>query len=198
MIDEREPLRGLTLVLDAGHPPGGTIGPTGLREAEITLDVAGRTAELLKARGARVILSRTGSRPVSLAERVTIATRADAHAVVSIHLESDLGVGDPYRANGSHTYYLHPFAAPLADSLRLTIARSLRVPAKRTNRRDLALTRPMWFPAVLCEGTMLVIPEEEAKLRTPQYRQAYATGIALGIENHFRAIGIRQSVVLNE
>ena len=40
VIDAGDPLRGRLIAVDPGHPPGGAIGPTGLREAEANLGVA--------------------------------------------------------------------------------------------------------------------------------------------------------------
>ena len=39
-IDAGDPLRGRLIAVDPGHPPGGAMGPTGLREAEANLGVA--------------------------------------------------------------------------------------------------------------------------------------------------------------
>ncbi len=41
-IDARDPLRGLRIAVDAGHPPGGAIGPTRLTEAEANLAISKR------------------------------------------------------------------------------------------------------------------------------------------------------------
>jgi N-acetylmuramoyl-L-alanine amidase len=48
-------------------------------------------------------------------------------------------------------------------------------------REDLAVLRPTWYPAVLVEGTALVVPEREALLRTQQGIDAYADGIVAGL-----------------
>ncbi|HEX2093296.1 MAG TPA: hypothetical protein VHG28_12890, partial [Longimicrobiaceae bacterium] len=56
-IDPAQPLRGIRIVVDPGHPPAGTTGPTGMREAESTLAIALPLAELLRARGAEVHLT---------------------------------------------------------------------------------------------------------------------------------------------
>ena len=44
------------------------------------------------------------------------------------------------------------------------------------------------MPAVLCEGAFIMMPEQEAALRTPQFQQAYARGIADGLESYFRSL----------
>jgi N-acetylmuramoyl-L-alanine amidase len=42
---------------------------------------------------------------------------------------------------------------------------------------------------VLCEGAFLMLPEQEAAMRTPEYQERYALGIADGLESYFRALG---------
>jgi N-acetylmuramoyl-L-alanine amidase len=54
---------------------------------------------------------------------------------------------------------------------------------------NLALARPTWMPSVLCEGAFLMIPEQEAAMRTPEYQEAYARGIVEGLEAFFRGLG---------
>jgi len=41
---------------------------------------------------------------------------------------------------------------------------------------------------VLCEGAFIMMPDQEAALRTPEFQTAYATGIADGLENYFRSL----------
>jgi N-acetylmuramoyl-L-alanine amidase len=188
-VHPTHPLRGRVIALDAGHPPGGTVGPTGLHESNVTLDVARRAAALIRERGGAVVLTRSDERPVSLGKRVEAGEAANADALVSIHLDARIDSRDLYADNGSRAFYLRAQAWPLADALQRAVSRTLRLPPKGVFRQDLALTTPTWMPAVLCEGTMLVLPEEEAKLRTPGYRQEYARGIADGVENYFRTLG---------
>ena len=58
-IDPTSPLRGLTIAVNAGHPPAGSTGPTGLYEAVPTLAISERLKTILEARGARVVMTRT-------------------------------------------------------------------------------------------------------------------------------------------
>jgi N-acetylmuramoyl-L-alanine amidase len=51
---------------------------------------------------------------------------------------------------------------------------------------NLAVLRPTWMPSVLCEGAFLIIPEQEAAMRTPEFQDAYARGVAEGLEEYFR------------
>jgi N-acetylmuramoyl-L-alanine amidase len=50
------------------------------------------------------------------------------------------------------------------------------------SRGNLALTRPTWMPAVLTEGLFIMMPEQEAVLRTAEGQQLYALAVVEGIE----------------
>ena len=116
-IDAGRPLHGLTIVVDPGHPPIGATGPTGLWEPQATLWVGERLATMLRARGATVVMTRTTMDPVALGDRPTIARRANAHLLVSIHLNALPDGINPFRAQGTGTYFFHPQAEPLPSAL---------------------------------------------------------------------------------
>jgi N-acetylmuramoyl-L-alanine amidase len=67
------PLEGLTITVDPGHPPGGAIGPTALTEAAGVLPVAEKLRQMLEARGAKVVVTRTTMAAVDLHLRSVIA-----------------------------------------------------------------------------------------------------------------------------
>ncbi|HEX5581581.1 MAG TPA: N-acetylmuramoyl-L-alanine amidase, partial [Gemmatimonadaceae bacterium] len=188
-VDPRVPLRGLRIAVDAGHPPVGATGPTGLYEAEATLAVSRVLREELERRGATVVMTRTTMDPVALGDRPIIARRADAHALVSIHLNAFPDGVNPYVNNGTSTYYFQPQSAPLARAVQEGMVRRMGLRDLGTFYGNLALVRPTWMPSVLAEGAFLMIPEQEAAMRTPEYQRAYALGVADGLEAFFRALG---------
>jgi len=53
---------------------------------------------------------------------------------------------------------------------------------------NLALVRATWMPAVLCEGAFLMIPEQEAALRTPEFQERYARGVVDGLAEYFAGL----------
>lgn len=80
------PLR--TIVLDAGHGghDSGAVGPGGLMEKELVLDVTKRVARLLGERlGVKVLLSRDSDQFIPLRDRTSFANRERADLFVSIH-----------------------------------------------------------------------------------------------------------------
>jgi N-acetylmuramoyl-L-alanine amidase len=94
------------IVIDPGHGghDTGTIGPHGLEEKDLVLDVALRLGKLLEQRlGADVVYTRQDDTFVPLEERTAIANQAQADLFVSVHANSS---HDP-DARGVETYYLN-------------------------------------------------------------------------------------------
>jgi N-acetylmuramoyl-L-alanine amidase len=94
------------IVIDPGHGghDTGTIGPNGLEEKELVLDVAKRLGKLLQARmGADVVYTRQDDTFIPLETRTAIANQERADLFVSVHANSS---HDP-DARGVETYYLN-------------------------------------------------------------------------------------------
>ncbi|MFZ0663434.1 MAG: N-acetylmuramoyl-L-alanine amidase [Acidobacteriaceae bacterium] len=94
------------IVVDAGHGghDSGTLGPGGIEEKNVVLDVALRLGALLKQRlGADVIYTRDTDTFVPLETRTEIANKANADLFISIHANSS---SDP-TVRGVETYYLN-------------------------------------------------------------------------------------------
>jgi N-acetylmuramoyl-L-alanine amidase len=188
-VDRTRPLAGLTIAVDAGHPPAGATGPTGLYEAVATLAISQRLRTALEQRGATVVMTRDGPSALGLSERPLAARRANAHAFVSIHLNALPDGVNPFNAHGTGTYYFTAHSIELARHVQRGMMAHLGLRDLGITYANLAVVRPTWMPAVLCEGAFLMIPEQEAALRTAEYQEAYALGVADGLEGFFRAAG---------
>jgi N-acetylmuramoyl-L-alanine amidase len=191
-VDARRPLAGRVIAVDAGHPPIGTTGPTGLYEGDAVLAVAQHLRTILESRGATVVMTRTTPDPVALGDRPITARRADAEAFVSIHLNAYPDGVNPLRArNGTNTYFFFDHAEPLARAVQRGLVHQIGLPDMGINYDNLAVARQSWMPAILCEGAFLIIPEQEAALRDEGFQTRYATGIADGLEEYFRSLAVR-------
>ena len=188
-IDPVAPLRGLTIAVNAGHPPAGSTGPTGLYEAVPTLEISRRLEAILRARGARVVMTRTTSEPLALAIRPVLARRAGAHAFVSIHLNALPDGVNPFTAHGTGSYYFHPSSERLARAVQRGMVRRMGLRDLGIYYDNLSDLRHPWMPSVLCEGAFIMIPEQEAAVRTAEFQERYALGVADGLEAYFRALG---------
>ena len=95
------------IVIDAGHGghDTGTIGPNGLMEKDLCLDVALRLGKMIEEGlpGAEVIYTRSDDTFIPLEERTAIANREKADLFVSIHANSS----PDSSARGVETYYLN-------------------------------------------------------------------------------------------
>ena len=101
------------IVIDAGHGghDTGTIGPNGLLEKDVVLDVAKRLGRLLESRlGAEVIYTRRDDTFIPLETRTAIANRERADLFISIHANSSRDSD----ARGVETYYLNFTSSPEA------------------------------------------------------------------------------------
>ncbi|MFZ0298258.1 MAG: N-acetylmuramoyl-L-alanine amidase [Candidatus Sulfotelmatobacter sp.] len=101
------------IVIDPGHGghDTGTIGPNGLEEKDLVLDVGRRLGKLLETRlGAEVVYTRKDDTFIPLETRTAIANQARADLFVSIHANSS---HDP-DARGVETYYLNFTSSPEA------------------------------------------------------------------------------------
>lgn len=93
------------IVVDAGHGghDPGAIGPTRVREKDVTLAIARRLAARLKAGGFEVVMTRSDDRFVPLEERTAIANTKRGDLFISIHANAH-----PRRAMaGTETWILN-------------------------------------------------------------------------------------------
>jgi N-acetylmuramoyl-L-alanine amidase len=99
------------IVIDPGHGghDTGTIGPKGLQEKDLVLDVSRRLGKLLTTRlGSEVIYTRRDDTFIPLETRTAIANQEGADLFVSVHANSS---HDP-DARGVETYYLNFTSSP--------------------------------------------------------------------------------------
>ncbi len=181
VIESKQPLAGRVIAIDAGHPPLGARGPTGLWEPEITLEIARKTARLLEQYGVSVILTRQTDEPVALMERPKLAEDAGAELLVSIHANALPDGVNPFESNGTSVYYFYPRSAPLARELNRALVRQFGYGDLGMGRGNLALARTTWMPAVLAEGLFMMIPEQETVLASEEGQWRYARGIVEGV-----------------
>jgi N-acetylmuramoyl-L-alanine amidase len=186
---------GKTIVLDPGHAsiqPGGwadpgAVGPSNLYEKDVVLDIAQKVRSLLQAKGANVLMTRTGNTTLTLGGRADVANKNGADIFVSIHTNANTS-----RAiNGTSTYFYggvsgqYEARQKLAKSIQQELVKS----AQRRNigvlQASFAVLRYTKVPSVLVETAFISNYEEEKLLADPEFRQKLAQGIAQGIENYF-------------
>ena len=208
------------VIIDAGHggQDSGAIRD-GVLEKDLTLDVALRLDQLLRARGLTTKLTRPSDSYVSLADRAAAANRDRDCLFVSIHFDE----GGRAAATGVNTYYAArqaqrapalpswlPFVQPVSDQPVNLESQSLaglvqEALVKRTGAVDRGTRSEQFYvianvhhPAVLVEGGFLTNNEDMAKLRTEEYRQQLATAIAEGIMRYRDLVRDRATATAGE
>ena len=184
-------LKDKVIVIDAGHGghnPGAV--RFGLREADNNLAVALKLEEILKNKGAKVIMTRTSD--ISLVDktsplrdelqaRVDITNKNNADIFVSIHTNSS----ENSSAKGAMTFYYDDSSKKLAQSIQDQMVTSTNAPDKGTSYGNFLVLRNNEVPAVLVEMGFISNEEEAHQLNNTNYRQKMAVGIANGIQSYF-------------
>jgi N-acetylmuramoyl-L-alanine amidase len=192
-----EPVLGAHVVLDPGHGgrEPGAVGPSGLREADVNLDIARRAKALLEADGASVVLTRDADVRMTLATRAAIAKTMSPVAFLSIH-HNAAPVGRS-SVPGSELY--HQLADPESKRLAGLLWEEMQEhlapfgtdwaigddPGARARRSSQTgddyygiLRNAQGVPSVLTEAAYLSNPAENALLETAEFRDAEARAIA--------------------
>lgn len=177
-------LHGLCIVIDPGHggSQAGAIGPAGMMEKDINLAVALKLAEMMRKRGAEVILTRSADTTLGLTERVALADSIGADILVSVHHNALPDGANPFADTlGPSTRYYHPQSRDLAWAVQREIVRALNLPDEGVYYDNLALARPPFCLAILIEAAYIMLPEQERRMSDPRYPERLANAIADGI-----------------
>lgn len=123
------------VVIDAGHggKDPGAVGPTGLKEKDITLDVAQRLNKYLKSKNIKTVMTRDSDKFVALAERTSIANKSGGKLFISLHCNS----AKQRKAQGMETYFLAPSKTERATEVALLENEAIRFEDSRDQYREL-------------------------------------------------------------
>ncbi|MFJ3584168.1 N-acetylmuramoyl-L-alanine amidase [Streptomyces sp. NPDC090127] len=222
------PLTGRTIVIDPGHNPGnyrhardinqkvdigttrkecdttGTATAADYTEAAFTLDVSHHLRDLLKAQGAKVLLTHDADRPFGpcIDERARTGNAARADAVVSVHAD-----GSATGNRGFHVIVPARVSSGAADTAKIVgpsrelgeaVARDFAratgtAPANYLGdgtgldvRDDLGGLNLSTVPKVFVECGNMRDPKDAALLSNAAWRQKAARGIADGIGTYLK------------
>lgn len=183
---------GKVICLDAGHggsDPGALNRTYGVSEKQVTLDITLRLADMLRAEGWTVVLTRSVDRDVSyagssdkeeLGARSGLANEQKADLFVSIHCNSAANAS----VGGTSIHWFKADDYVLAKSLENSLLDA-------TGRSNRGLIKDRFFvlahtqmPAVLIETAFLSNPTEGKLLASPGYREQIARGIAAGLRGY--------------
>lgn len=187
-----KPLKGLTVVVDAGHggkDPGG-IGVGGIREKDIVLKVSLKLEKELKALGATVLMTRKTDRFLELRERSSFANKANADFFISVHAniasrKSAKGVETWFHAGSKRGNVSQVLSKALNDGAVAAVKANDR--GARADQRGLHVLRATKMPAALVELGFMSNPEEAKLLANRVYLDKLAKGIAKGLVKYHKA-----------
>jgi len=178
------------VTIDPGHGGGdpGAVGPTGVREKDVTLSVARLLAEQL-APVAEVLLTRDGDYtpggdPNSeLRYRAAMANSWQANVFVSVHCNA----AKDRSAGGTETYCAPGSARgnSLAASIQQRLVGALGLQNRGVKLARYAVLVNTTMPAALVELAFISNPVEEALLATQEFQAKAALAIAQGIAEYF-------------
>lgn len=182
----------MLLCLDPGHGgyDPGAVGPTGLKEKDVTLTVALKVGAYLAGAGAAVVFTRSSDQAPwpadinkDLAARCEIANRAGADLFVSIHCNSAVSPN----AHGTETYSFRDVgrAADAARMIQTRLVETLGLRDRGTKTANYYVLRHTIMPAVLTELAFISNPQEERLLAQPDFRDKAARAIAGAAAEYF-------------
>lgn len=179
-------LKGKTIVVDPGHGGSdpGMLGTTyDTMEKDLTLSTSLLLADQLRARGARVVMTRTkdGQKP-ELSKRVQISEANGADAFVSVHYNSSTK-----NTSGTLTfYYSRQKDEPLARAIEYRLGKNgIGLKSSGISFGDYHVLRENDRPAALVELGFLSNAKDEKLVRTASYQRKAADAIADGLEDYF-------------
>ena len=170
------------VVLDPGHGGdhnGAEYG--GVKEKDLNLAIASKTASLLEAEGVTVRMTRSIDQDVDLYARSGLANTLGADLFVSVHCNASVEHDD---ALGIYTcaYSQGTESWQLAQILRETMLDATgAADFGMEERPNLAVLRTSLMPASLVECGFMSTESELALLVQPEYQAKLARGIADGI-----------------
>jgi len=180
-------LTGQTVTVDPGHGGNDTgyVGASGCAEKSVTLDLGLRFAQLLRAEGCRVHMTRDGDERVPLYARADTANAASSTYFISLHANADASPaargGAVYFFQRSHYYSEHGRRLAGYIGGRMDAA---GVPWIGRFGRNYGLLRETRGIALIVEPLFLSNPADEALARRPEHIETLARALVGGLADY--------------
>ncbi len=152
------------IVIDAGHggKDAGAKGVNGVYEKNVTLQLAKRLRDLVRAKlpGTKVVMTRDDDTFVELHRRTQIANKANGKLFISIHCNSMPRI--PHPANGCETYILRP--GRNEDAARVAAKENASIKLEASQERYKGLDEEELILATMAQRSFVRYSEELASL----------------------------------
>ncbi len=179
------------VILDAGHggyDEGSKV--QSFQEKRIALTTTLLTRKYLDEMGYRVVLTRSRDTYLSLPQRVSIANKNKGSLFVSIHYNAARN----HDAHGIEVFYCDKTEAArarashrLANTILYHLLDETQARSRGVKRGNHHVTRETEMPAVLVEAGFITNQEERKRLKSRDYLDQIAKGIAQGIDKYLKS-----------
>jgi N-acetylmuramoyl-L-alanine amidase len=195
----------MKVVIDPGHgglqavggsSPNNAVGPNGLLEKSVTLDLALFAQLYLGGLGVECVLTRQTDVNLGLAARADVARRIQADAFVSIHFNASKN----HDAQGTETW-IHTRASAASRGLAAIVQAGAVAETRYRDRgvkvNSFEVLNPAYHApgtaACLVELSFMDIATEEARLRDSTYKTKLANAVGQSIYGWLVALGLTSS-----
>lgn len=183
------PLRGISIMLDAGHgekDPGalGLLGPL-YAEKHYTLDTTLMLKRKLEKLGATVHMAREGDVDVSLEDRLRLCKDLKPHLFLSLHANSASHASALNHVEGFSVYYAKEVARPISDILQYQVVEKLGRNDRSVLLANFYVVRGEWTPSILLEAGFMPNPTDFDWLLSEGGREDYTDQIIDAILMYF-------------
>lgn len=173
-----------TVVIDAGHGGHDNGGRWGkVYEKHLALDTAARLEAYLKKMGFNTVMTRRSDYFVSLPDRVAIANRYKDAIFVSIHFNYTW----KEHVSGLETFYHNPNSQSLAHFVQHHLLRNTRAVDRNAKFARYYVIRNCRLPSILVEGGFVSNEAERERMKSGEFRDSIARGVAQGILRYRRS-----------
>lgn len=196
----RQALKGKIICIDPGHG-GADVGAIGrldkktVYEKDITLSIAKPLRDILKAAGAKVVMTRETDKDVAapgadaaveLQARCDIANKAKADVFISLHIDSFSNTA----VDGTTAYYAPKTGKDLllAQMLHQSMMDQLAIPDRGVRSNDFYVNVHSKMPSVLMEMGFLSNTHRLKMLTSSWGPKSIAQSLADGLVNYFERI----------
>jgi N-acetylmuramoyl-L-alanine amidase len=178
------PLSGKFVIIDPGHggkDSGAEVGSD--REKDINLSVALKLVELLRAHGAKVVMTRADDTFIELDDRAGLSNKLKPDIFLSVHTNAN----DKTNIHGVEAYYYASSGQPLAQSIADALVSGLSEQFNWVEKDNLRVLDQNTRVASLAEIGYLTYGPSRALLMQPSYQQKIADSLYKGVENYFKS-----------
>lgn len=168
--------------VDAGHGgyDSGAVA-NGLKEKDLTLNIALKVKAKLEAKGIKVVMSRDNDKFLSLQDIANKANASNPDMFISIHINS---AGATTSASGIETYYYKGMDQPLASDIQNKLIEYTGAKNRGVKWEEFFVVKNTNMPASLIECGFITNVTEANKLNSTSYQDTLASAIVDGATSY--------------